>query len=390
METAKFEELQRLLESAGPMAALERLSSQLRESKDFEGLFYARLLAARHRLGASPIPTGPISDIPEENQEEYENAIRAACREVGQLFLREGNLGQAYGYYRMIGETGPVKQALADHTPGEDEDFDTLVRLALYEGLLPKKGYDWVLQRFGLCSAITTLGGQQLPMSAEERRYCVGRVVRTLHEELRERLAADIERHEGKLPAEASAPRETVGVIRKMMAGRDWLFGDDCYHVDLSHLSSAVQMSLDLEPGEELQMARELCAYGQRLSGAFKNPSDPPFDEPYRDQDIYLGILAGENVEGGLAHFRAKAELGTEEVGTGPAEVLVQLLQRLGRTDEALEVARKYLARADSTWLPFLTDLCRRANNYRMLADAAREQGNTVQFLAGLLASRAT
>jgi hypothetical protein len=364
----------------------------LRESKDYEGLFYARLLGARHRLGVTPIPTGPISDIPDEKQEEFENAIRAACREVGQLFLREGNLGQAYGYYRMIGETGPVKQALADHTPGEDEDYDTLVRLALYEGLLPKKGYDWVLQRFGLCSAITTLSGQQLPMSPEDRRYCIGRVVRTLHDELRDRLAADIERHEGKLPPEALGPRETVGVIRKMMAGRDWLFGDDCYHVDLSHLSSAVQMSLDLEPGEELEMARELCAYGQRLSGAFKNQSDPPFDEPYRDQDIYLGILAGElgdsNVEAGLAHFRAKAEKGTDEVGTGPAEVLVQLLQRLGRTDEALEVARKYLARADSTWLPYLTDLCRKANNYRVLADAAREQGNAVQFLAGLLASR--
>lgn len=388
MDTATLEELHGLLDKAGPDAALERLGTRLRDDHDYEALFYARLLAARVCLGVSPIPTGPVSDIPDDKQVQYEDAIRAAAREVGELFLRQGNLGQAYGYFRMIGETAPLKQALADHVPREDEDYDTLVKLSLYEGLLPRRGFDWVLERFGLCSAITTLGGQQLPIAPEERRYCVGRVVRTLHEELRDRLAADIQRQEGTLPPEMAAPAGTVGVLSKMMAGRDWLFGEDCYHVDLSHLSSAVQMSLDLEPGVELQMARELCAYGQRLSGAFKNPGDPPFDEPYKDHDVYLAILAGENVEAGLAHFRAKADQGTDDVGTGPAEVLVQLLQKLGRTGEALEVARRHLARSDNTWLTYLADLCRKANDYRVLADVAREQGNGVQYLAGLLAAR--
>jgi hypothetical protein len=106
------------------------------------------------------------------------------------------------------------------------------------------------------------------------------------------------------------------------------------------------------------------------------------------DHDIFLSILQGENVERGLAHFRAKADIGTEEVGTGPAELLVQLLQRLGRMNEALEIAKQHLARADNAWLTYMADLCRKANNYRVLADVAREQGNAVQFVAGLLASQ--
>src|SRR5204862_7211405 len=98
-------------------------------------------------------------------------------------------------------------------------------------------------------------------------------------------------------------------------------------------------MSLDLEPGEDMELARELCAYGMKLSSAFKNQADPPFDEPYKDHDVYLGILMRENVEGGLAHFRAKAEKGLDERGSGPAQVLVQRFQRRGRIDGALAPA---------------------------------------------------
>ena len=174
-----------------------------------------------------------------------------------------------------------------------------------------------------------------------------------------------------------------------MIKGRDELFAEDAYHIDLSHLSSVVQMSLDLPPGEDLERARELCEYGQRLSKTYQNPADPPFEDTYRDHGIYLAVIAGENREEGLAHFRAKAEANpVEEAGTGPAEVLVQLLLRLGRAAEALAVARRYLAVADSQRLGYLADLCQKADDFATLAEVAREQKNAVQFMAGLLASR--
>ena len=56
------------------------------------------------------------------------------------------------------------------------------------------------------------------------------------------------------------------GYVRELIAGRDWLFQDDFYHIDVSHLGAVVQMSVHLPPGEELDLARELCAYGERLA----------------------------------------------------------------------------------------------------------------------------
>src|SRR6185312_7547050 len=96
--------------------------------------------------------------------------------------------------------------------------------------------------------------------------------------------------------------------IRQLIEGRDWLFQEDAYHIDLSHLSSVAQMSMNLGPCPELDLARE-------------------------------------KVEEGLDYFRTKAEeADPETVGTYPAQVLVNLLLRLDRPAEALAVARKYLA----------------------------------------------
>jgi hypothetical protein len=77
-------------------------------------------------------------------------------------------------------------------------------------------------------------------------------------------------------------------------------------------------------------------------------------------------------------------------VGTYPAEVLVNLLLRLERPAEALAVARKHLANRGGRQLtcPGLAELCQKAGDYRVLAEVAREQGDAVHFLAGLLAGR--
>jgi hypothetical protein len=391
MDSALFDELQRTLAAEGPDAAVDRLCDRLRENKDYSSLFYALLMRKRQQFGVSPIPTGPASDLPESTHAEYEEAIREAGREVGRLFLNEGQLPQAWAYFRMLNEPEPVRQALDAHRPAEDEDLQTLVQIAFYEGAHPRKGFDWILNRFGLCNAITTLSSQELPHPPDVRQYCLQALVRALYAELRERLTAEIESHDEKPPAEASAPPDTPGVLRKLIAGRDWLFGDDCYHIDLSHLSSVVQMSMHLTPCTELGMARELCEYGQRLSGRFVNPGDPPFEDQYRAIGLYLAILAGDNVEEGLDYFRKQAEQADPQtVGTYPAQVLVNLLLKLDRPAEALAVARKYLAGVDNRQMscPGVAELCQKVGDFRTLAEVAREQGDAVHFLAGLLAAR--
>jgi hypothetical protein len=383
MDPQLCDALEKTFQQAGPTATIARLCQDLRERKDYSSLFYALLMKKRHELGVSPVPTGSNQDLPTGTHRDFEDGIREAARTVGQLFLDDGQIPQAWAYFRMLGETGPVAAALEKAELRDDEDSQPLVDIAFHQGVLPEKGFDWVLKRYGICSAITTLSGGELPFSPEVRAGCVRKLVRALYAELVDRLRGEISRQQGFEP--------TGTTVRELIAGRDWLFADDYYHIDLSHLNATVQMASQLDGGEELALARELCAYGQRLSPRFRYQSDPPFEDQYVDYDKFLAILTGEDVAGGLAHFRAKAEnADPETIGTYPSEVYVNLLLRLGRADEALEFARRHLMTQDSQRLscPNLVELCQKTGRYDVLAEIAREQGHVVNFVAGLIAAR--
>ena len=292
----------------------------------------------------------------------------------------------------MIGEPEPVQAALDAYQAGEDEDLQPLVQIAFYEGVHPRKGFDWILERFGLCNAITTLSGRRCTHSAEDRAVLPpGAGPRAVRASCATAGGRDRDAR-GQGPAGSGraarhARRGPQADRRPRLAVRGRLLP----HRHVAPVS-VVQMSVHLAPCPELELARELCEYGQRLSGRFQSAGEPPFEDQYEAYDHYLAILAGDDVEEGLAYFRKQAEeADPEEVGTYPAEVLVNLLLRLDRPKEALAVARKYLATADGRQLtcPSMAELCQKAGDYRTLAEVAREQGDAVHFLAGLLASGA-
>jgi hypothetical protein len=383
MDTQLLDALQSAVQTQGPAAAIDKLCDDLKARKEYAALFYTLLMKKRHELGVSPIATGSNQDLPATTHQAFEEGIRDAARTVGKLWLDEGDIPQAWAYYRMLGETEPVRQALDKVQIQDDQDVQPLIDIAFHQGVYPQKGFEWILKRYGVCSSITTMSGGELPFPMEVRQDCIKRLVRVLHQELMERLKGEIERQQGFAPTGKSIP--------ELMAGRDWLFADEFYHIDLSHLSSVVQMSAQLDKCDELRLARELCQYGQKLSPRFQQVTDPPFENQYQDYDVFLSILSGDNVEEGLAHFRAKAEnADPDTVGTYPAEVLVNLLLRLGRPQEALETSRRFLTRLGEARLscPSFVELCQQTGNYQALAEVAREQGNPVNYLAGLIAAR--
>ncbi len=382
MNTSLFESLQQTLEKNGPAQAIDTLCQSLKESNDYAGLFYAMLMKKRHELGLNPIPTGSNQDIPAHAQEKFEEGIRDAARTVGKLYLDEGNIPQAWMYFRMLGESQPVADALAKLEPAQDQDIQPLVEIAFHHGVLPEKGFEWVLQRYGMCSAVTVLSGET-HFAPEHRARCIHRLVKALHHELMERLRGEIERQQGFAPTATSIPA--------LIEGRDWLFADEFYHIDLSHLNSTVQMAMQLEKCPELSLVRELCAYGKRLSPRFHFNAEPPFERQYHDYDHYLAVLMGDDVEANLQHFKNKlvAE-NPEDQTTFPAEVLINLLVRIGRSEEALEIARQHLPNTENARLscPGITELCQQTKNYKVLAEVAKGQGNAVNYLAGLIAGR--
>src|SRR4051794_2007345 len=177
IEPAAYDRLKAALTTDGPVAAVDKLIAELRQAEDFNSLFYALLMKKRVELGVSPFPTGPSSDLPPHTHEPYEQAIREAGRHVGNLLLDRGDIAKAWGFFRLIGEHEPVREALAKLTPGPDTDVYPLIEVAWQNGVLPEKGFDLVLDRHGVCSAITMVGSSDLNPNPTLRNYCVGRLV---------------------------------------------------------------------------------------------------------------------------------------------------------------------------------------------------------------------
>ncbi|HEY2910224.1 MAG TPA: hypothetical protein VGI99_08255 [Gemmataceae bacterium] len=381
LDPAAFERLQAAFAGGGAVKAADALIAELRAAEDFNNLFYALLLKKRIELGVSPFPTGPAADLPPHTHEPYEQTIREAGRHVGQLFLERGQFPQAWNFFRMLGEPEPVREALERFEPGPDTDIYPIIEIAWQGGVLPKKGFDLILDRHGVCSAITTVSSSDINSNPDLRDYCIGRLVRAIHEQLTERLRSDLESRGTPASAKAS--------IKQMCEESRELFGEDAYHIDTSHLSSACQMSLYLPAGEENALARELCEYGRRLSPTIRGGGgDAPFEEMYDDFLPFLNVIAGVDVEKGLARFKAKAEREAAEGATYAAQVYVNLLVRIGKLREAFEAAQNMLAAEDERNLicPGVSELAKRLNDYGAMAEAARVRRDAVGFLAGLIA----
>jgi hypothetical protein len=88
-------------------------------------------------------------------------------------------------------------------------------------------------------------------------------LVQTLHRELTSNLRAEIARQEGSQPKEQTAKEQS---IEQLVAERDWLFLEDAYHIDTSHLHSVVRFARVLQDADALRLAADLTEYGKRLS----------------------------------------------------------------------------------------------------------------------------
>ncbi|MBS1828113.1 MAG: hypothetical protein JST93_22580 [Acidobacteria bacterium] len=375
MDAALFSALDELLPNASPSEALDFLIAKFRANRQYALLFEATLMKRRAELGVPLIQT---EALPEDKRAAYDETVIATARETGALYLAEGNIERAWPYYRAIGESAPVREAIAAYEPGEDEDPEPVIDIAYQQGLHPAKGLDLILTRFGMCRAITVFG---MYGASSEREECVHLLVSSLYRELLENLKSAVERRE-VAPAEAAS-------IRELLQGRDWMFGEYDYYIDTSHLSSVIQHAPETSNPETLRLVRELCEYGRRLSVNFRIQGHPPFENIYQDYDAYASALLGDNVEESIQHFRRKVEESDPEE-TLAAQALVQLLLKLDRTQEAMRVALERLAHKSPNEIscPPALQLCRMAGDYDALRALAREKGDILSYAAAALESR--
>ena len=370
-----FDLVEQARDSGGSEAAFRVVLEKLRSEKKYPLVFEARLMQKRHKLGLPLIQVDDSVEMPKETEKAYQEATVDAAREVGSLFLEDGQISAAWPYFRAIGESAKVAEAIDQIEP--QEGIDAIIEIAFYEGANPSKGFELILANYGICRAITTYG--QYP-GTEGREASAQLLLRTLHGELMTNLKRIVDEHEGSAPQTDS--------INELINGRDWLFENNGYYVDSSHVASVVQLSLALEDPETLRLALDLADYGKRLSPLFQYQGEPPFENIYEDHAIYLRALLGKDPGTAVAHFRKKIEESPANGGDSvPAQVLVGLLARLERYPDAIEVSSTYLNDIPSGDLmcPSLPQLCQQAGAYEQLGVLSRQQGDLLSYTAAAL-----
>lgn len=381
MSELTFEELEQLQQSDGAEAAIERLIDGLRSQKEYHRLFDALLLRKKHQMGLPLTRPTSFEDIPDERRQEFEQTYIASAREVGELLLADGRIPQAFMYFQAIRETEPVRRAIEalPLSRASDEASEEVMNIAFFHGVHPVKGVELMLRSHGTCSTITSLDQQFSNLAADIRRQCAAVMVKSLYHDLTENVRQDVLR---KMPV--APPSDS---LRELIAGRDWMFADGNYHIDVSHLNAVVRFARALEPSSpELRQAIELAEYGSHLAEQFQYPGDPPFDEFYPAHIRYFKVLADVDRDDSLGWFRNKLEQEPDDQDKQLiAYVIVDLLVRIGRWDEAVPLAEQYLIPIDEQYGFSFADLCQRAGRMDALRNAARQKGDFVTYTAALV-----
>jgi hypothetical protein len=381
MSEQTFDELQSIHRAQGAAAAVDHLISSLRAEKRFHPLFDALLMKKRLEWGLPLTRPTSLKDVPEARRDEFEQFYIDTAREVGKLLLAERQIPQAWNYFRAINEPEPIAQAI-EALPENESVEEPVIEIALFNGVAPIKGLKLFLAAHGTCSTITALDQQFLQLAPEVRTGCARVMVRKLYDDLRENVQHDVLRRQPMTPSGQS--------LRELLAGREALFADDSYHIDVSHLNAVVRFGRALDPGsEELDLALQLALYGSRLAPQYQYAGNPPFDDFYPAHIRFFEAVQGEKRDEALAYFRQK--LGEDVADTDnqlTAYVLVDLLQRIGKNDEALEIACKYLAESGEEFGLSLPEMCAQGGRFDLLAKLARDRNDAVNYTAALIGAK--
>lgn len=365
-----FDEIGQLLAEHG-LAGFDLLAERFIASGNFPGAFEARLMKKRVEMGL-PLLSQSQGDLSPDDAKTYAETQIAAAREIGALYLGRNDIRRAWPYFRAIGETALVKDAIENLPPETDGDLvDGAIEVGFYEAVHPEKGLQLLLYRHGICRAITTFG--QYP-SLDGRDAAGAMLIRTIYDELRANILSALERED-----------HSASLLELVEAHED-LFEGNASYIDVSHVISVLRYAIDLEEPQILRMAYELTEYGRRLGEMYQFKGQFPFEEPFLDYGAYLQALLGIDADAALDRFRAKLSPEPDPYGDIAAQTLVNLLVRLDRLPEAIDLAEERLAGIplDRLICPGPLELCERAGDFDRLKSIALKTNNRIAYAAAL------
>ncbi len=362
-----------------PEGAIDLLISHLEQAQQYHELFEALKMRLRLQLGLPAAQAEHEEKLDEEGESRLEKGLLEACQKVGELLLATGRIREGWMYMRPLGDRELAARALSAVEP-TDENVDELLEVLLHEGVDIARGYALALQRLGTCNSITLFESALAARPRADQQLAAGLLVRHLHRELLENLRRDITEREGSEPRESS--------IADMLEARPDLLRDGTYHLDTSHIASTVRFARVLDDREDLALALDIATYGLELHPQYQYPGEEPFLDLYPASVAFFRALLGRQVDSGIRYFTQKADaLDQNHYGTIATEVLIDLLSRCGRHEEALTVYRKRLPVGTRTMgiAPSLLQLSQRLGRFDLMQEICLERDDLLGFAAAAL-----
>ena len=379
--TTSFEQLQQITDDQGVEAGLDFLEQHVRHNKDYAQLFEVLKMRVRHAMGLPILYLGTRDNLSEADQRKLEDGLLAACREVGTLFFKQGDLARGWNYLQPVGDR-ELNEKLIRNVSLDDKNIDNLIELTVSQGVATEYGFQLLLQRYGTCDAITTFDRIAHGLDIDCQRAMASSLLEHLYDELI-----------GNLLESIPELKSSVGEARSLAAILDCgkiESGGDCA-VDATHLASVVRISRILKEPKLIQKAWELSRFGDGLADDLKYPGEVPFEDVYPDHLRYYSTLLGRDVDVGLEHFRKKIDQhDTTQYGGMVIETYAGLLARVGRNDQAIDaLIEQLLGKYPVLGIaPQVHELAETAEQKQKLLEHFRSESDLLGFGQTLLSSK--
>jgi hypothetical protein len=333
-------------------------------------------LKKRLELGLPLINPGELKAAPAVARKEYEDFVESVCREIGSKYLAEGNIPQAWRYFRTIGDSSLVREAIEKLDPknaGEE-----IMEIAIGQKVHPLRGFAMTLERDGLCRAISTYDTEFSP-DLNDKRGAAAMLVRAIYKDLVLNVRKQIFERFNEYPPET----DLIDLVRL----RPWMFENGNYHADPSHLLSICRIGLIVDTQPEQIMALSFSEYGKLLDKRHQYEGRAPFESGYADFARYYRAVLGQNVDDTIQYFVDKlSNYDLHSMESLPLEAVLLLYWHCGKTAEALKFWREYFKytppEQPGQITPSFYELCVQAGDYKLLADVAKTQGDSSAWAA--------
>ncbi|MDG1873373.1 MAG: hypothetical protein P8J27_05655 [Mariniblastus sp.] len=379
MPPTSFKELERISNESGVEKALDFLEHNFRRDKEYFKLFEVLKMRCRQQMGLPLMYSQQPDDLDESQQRHLEDGLLAVCREVGTLFLKSGQLQEGWMYLQPVGDKELNEKLIRSIEP-DDENIDAVIEIAVSQGAAPAYGYQLLLKHYGTCNGITTFDTSAARFEPAVQQGMAKILLRHLHAELMDNVRYSLNESGSTFEADAS--------LAELMSSYPELTKDGAHHIDTTHLASAMRIARLLEDHEDIEIAKQLASYGGTLAEDFQYPGAPPFEKTYVDHDYFFSALLGDKVDEAIAHFKVKTKsVNAQEYGPVADETLVDLLVRVGRHDDALEVAiERLLGNEESMGIaPSAFEIAKTPDQLGRLMDCFQSKDDLLGYAVALL-----